>query len=242
MKCEKCGYNNSEFDIICEKCGSPLNIEKNIELQKKYNHKQRAIDIEPIIPDNPEMVFNSAKKKITNVLIVLFFFAFLLMVVIIFNFIKSFSSKDKIVEYNNLVKYSNYGVVYLGTSDKINSMLEDYASETSFDYVYLNTKKLTRIKKRKIRKDLELNKIKETVVILEKGKTKAYLNDCTYTDKDKIISFLTKKQIIPKDIEQAKKVIKKFDDLLLDSDPVLVYLANKQNDISKENNNMFLKL
>ena len=39
MQCEKCGYINKQYDIICQKCGSPLNIEKNIELQKKYNHK-----------------------------------------------------------------------------------------------------------------------------------------------------------------------------------------------------------
>ena len=73
MQCEKCGYINKQYDIICQKCGSPLNIEKNIELQKKYNHKPKAIDIEEIVPDNSEAVFDSTQKKIRNVLIVLLF-------------------------------------------------------------------------------------------------------------------------------------------------------------------------
>ena len=33
MRCEKCGYENGEYDIICEKCGFPLSIEKNMELK-----------------------------------------------------------------------------------------------------------------------------------------------------------------------------------------------------------------
>ena len=64
MKCEKCGFLNSEYDIICEKCGSPLNIEKNIELQKKYNHKQAAIDIEEVTMKKQGLIIQNRKLSI----------------------------------------------------------------------------------------------------------------------------------------------------------------------------------
>ena len=71
MKCDKCGYSNTEYDIICENCGAPLKIENNIELQKKYNNKQRAIDIEHITPDHSAEMFNRTKKKVSLALIII---------------------------------------------------------------------------------------------------------------------------------------------------------------------------
>ena len=72
VNCEKCGYQNSKYDIICNNCGSPLNIEDNIDLKKLYNNKQRAIDIDELEIDHSQVRFNTTKKRVKITIIFIF--------------------------------------------------------------------------------------------------------------------------------------------------------------------------
>ena len=106
MKCDKCGYSNSEYDIICEKCGAPLKIENNIELQKKYNKKQRAIDIEHITPDHSEELFKRTKKNVSYALIFLIIIVILVLIALIIYLYKDSKNNSVITQFE---EFSSWG-------------------------------------------------------------------------------------------------------------------------------------
>lgn len=234
MVCEKCGYKNSEYDIICEKCGSPLNIEKNIELQKKYNHKQRAIDIEEITPDQYKVEFANTKKKVRLALIFFIILSFLLLLVFSIIILKEVKSNDILTKYNEFVESSDIGVLYLGKDDDINKMLNTYAKDYEFNYLYISTSKITAIKKNRIKNKLKLNKINSTIVILEKGKVIASLDDSK--NDDSLKKFLQKNNILPNELGNPNEVINSFDNSLKSQEPIVVYIANNKNESNAKHN------
>ena len=134
MKCEKCNHENSEYDIICENCGSPLNIEKNIELKLKYNNKQRAIDIDEIEIEDTEAVFEDTKKKVSKVLIVVFFFLIILFIIFGFNIYKDYNSSDVLNKYETFIENNSIGIIYIGNDEKANKYLEDCSLEYEYNY------------------------------------------------------------------------------------------------------------
>ena len=231
MRCEKCGYVNSEYDIICEKCGSPLKIEDNIELQKKYNHKQRAIDIDEIdIPENQEAIFDDTKKKISNILVVLLLIGSALLLAILFGIIKDFRSRDIINQYNKFMTESDLGVLYLGSDSELNNFITDYSSVYNFPYLFVDTENITAFKRNRIKKELKLSKIKSTVVIISKGKKIAEMDDCSLTEKEELISFLQKNKVLPNDIGDPNEVIKKFETAITSKEPTIIYYVHKKTD------------
>lgn len=233
MVCEKCGYKNSEYDIICEKCGCPLNIEKNIELQKKYRHKQRAIDIERITPDQYKIEFQNTKKKVRIALIsiTLLFIFFILIFTIIA--VKDIKTNDILNKYDSFVESSDIGILYLGKDEQLNEILNSYASDYEFAYLYVPTNKVTAIKKNRIKSKLKLNKIDSTIVILEKGKVFDSINDCEIED---IAPFLQNNNILPKELDNPNKVISSFDTALVSQESRIIYIANTKNETSDKHN------
>jgi len=229
MKCEKCGYSNSEYDIICENCGAPLNIENNIELQKKYNNKQRAIDIEKIVPDNTELVFNRTKKKVSYMLIFLFIIFMFGTIVLIGYLYNDSKQNDTINQLNDFLNTNKLGIIYIGNDSDINSKLEEYKDKYNVNYKYFNTKKINRIKKKKIKNKLKVKNINNTIFILENDKVKNHINI-----KENIDEFLQKNEVIPKYIGDAKKVVNDYDKALLSDEPLVMYIANNKNESNEE--------
>ena len=224
MKCEKCGYSNSEYDIICEQCGAPLNIENNIELQKKYNNKQRAIDIEKIVPDNTELVFNSTKRKVSimlKLLIVIFFIGFILLISYIYN-----DSKENniLVQLDDFLTTNKLGVIYIGNDKDITDKLKEYEDKYNINYKYFNSKKINRIKKQKIKNKLKVKNINNTIFVLKDNRVVASTNS-----KDNIEVFLQNNEVLPKYIGDAKKVVDNYEKSLLSDDALVIYMANNKN-------------
>ena len=229
MKCEKCGYSNSEYDIICEECGAPLNIENNIELQKKYNNKQKAIDIEKIVPDNTELVFNSTKKKVSYMLIILFIL-FIFGIIFLIGYIYNDSKQNNVInQLNDFLATNKLGIIYIGNDTEINNKLDEYKDKYNINYRYFDSKKINRIKKQKIKNKLKVKNINNTIFVLENTKVKDYTSK-----KDEIDKFLQKNDIIPKYIGDAKKVISDYDTALLSDEPLVMYIANNKNESNVE--------
>lgn len=242
MRCDKCGYDNSEYDIICENCGSPLSIEKNIELQKKYNHKNRAIDIVEIKPDNSVAVFLHAQRQIRNIMIVLVFFTCLIIASLIYGLLKGYFSKDIYKQYNAFVNDNQIGVIYFGTDTKANDYLEECLSKYDVRYLYVNTKKLTVLKKNEIRKELSLRRIKDTVVIINEKKTVNSYNGYQSKTEDEIITFLRNNVVIPLKDGDVKGNINRFNDMITSMDPAIIYLTTIDNPDTINHNEMLKSL
>lgn len=242
MRCEKCGYNNSDYDIICEKCGSPLSIEKNIELQKKYNHKARAIDIVEIKPDNSVAVFLHTQKQIRNILIVLVFFTCLIIFSLIYGLTQNYSSKDIYKQYNNFVSDNQIGIIYFGTDDKANTYLQECLEKYDTRYLYVNTQKISVLRKNKIRKQLDLRRIKDTVVIIDNQKTVNAYNGYQYKKREEMLTFLKNNLIIPVEEGDAKKNVKTFNEMIVSVDPAIIYLTTTKTDDSDKHNKMLNSL
>jgi len=170
MKCEKCNHENSEYNIICEKCGSPLSIEKNVELKKMYNDKPKAIDIVKIVPDNSEMIFKDTKQKVKYFLTFLLGSSFAIIIWLLVIFIKNYKSEDILIKYDNFINNSTVSVVYLGIDEKVNEKVNNYSFQYGFDYMYINLNKISVIKRKKIKDKLKLKKIDSTLVIIKDKK------------------------------------------------------------------------
>lgn len=239
MVCEKCRYKNSEYDIICEKCGSPLNIEKNIELQKKYNHKPRAIDIEEITPDQYKIEFANTKKKVRLALIIFIILSLIFLSIFTIIMVEEVRTNDILTKYNEFVDNSDIGILYLGKDNEINTLLSKYAEDYELDYLYISTSKITAIKKNRIKSRLNLNKSNSAIVILDNGKVITSLDNCK--NSDSVNEFLKKNNIIPHEIGEPNKVINAFDESLKSQEPVIVYIANNKNDSNMKHNNQLKK-
>lgn len=236
MKCEKCGHINSEYDIICEECGSPLNIENNIELQKKYNNKQKAIDIERIVPDNTELVFNRTKKHVSYVIILLFMILLFFIVFLISYIYNDTKHNNVISQLDEFLSTNKVGVIYIGNDKNVNKELEKYEDIYNLNYKYFDSKKISRIKKQKIKNKLKVKSINNNIFIIENSKVKDYTDN-----KDDIVSFLQKNEVLPKYIGDAKKVVEEFDKSLLSDESLVVYIANNKNESNEEHQKIISK-
>lgn len=237
MKCEKCNHENSEYDIICEKCGSPLNIEKNIELQRKYNKKPKAIDIDDIEIEDTKAVFEDTKKKVSKVLIVVFFFLIILFIIFGFNIYKDYKSSDVLNKYETFIENNSIGIIYIGNDDKANKYLEDCSSKYEYNYLYIDQNDITNFKKNKIREKLKLDKINNTVVILNKNKMVDFYHNFNNDKIDDITAFLQEKKMLPNKIGVAQKVIMNFENSLKSEDPIIIYYSTVDTDNIKKNEN-----
>lgn len=243
MRCEKCDYENSEYSIICEKCGSPLNIEKNIELQKIYNHKPRVIEIEEIaLPEDKEAVFNNTRKKITNVLIVLLFFVVILLFALISNIVRDYRSRDIMNQYDVFIKEKSLGILYFGNDEEASNLLKNYSTLYNFNYLNIDARKITTFKRNHIKDDLNLKKIRSTVVLVENGKTVGWLDDYKYDTKDVMIVFLQNHNVIPNELGNPTEVINKFDEAIVSTNPMIIYYVNTKTERQNINNQELKKL
>ena len=130
--------------------------------------------------------------------------------------------------YSELLHSDKTSVIYLGTDTEANTLLNTYAKDYDLNYLFINTKKITRHKKETIKKDLKLSKISNTVVIIDKGKVLDYFDDYHHEDKDKILTFLQDNDIVPELIGDAHKNIDMFNESLVADTPTIIYLVNEK--------------
>ena len=239
MKCKKCGYENSIYDIICEKCGTPLNIEENDELKDKYNNKPRAIDIEEIVPSSEKYEFDDTKQKVKYVLSFLLGAIFVSVIVLCVFLIRDAKSKDILTKYNKFMKSDYIEVIYLGKEDEVSKLLKEYENKYEIKFLFINVNKITSVKKNKIKDDLDLDVVNSTVVIVKNGKVIDHI-DKSNSNLNKVRNLLIENDIIPKE-DGNPEVVKKNFDLAMDSqDSVIMYIANNKND-SNASHNEFIK-
>lgn len=233
MKCEKCGFLNSEYDIICEKCGSPLNIEKNIELQKKYNHKQAAIDIEEVTIDNEEARFDNTKQKVKYILFFVLGIIFTILIITIISIIGNIKENDIISKYDKFIN-NEIGLIYLGDNSDINKYIEEYSKDYSLEYLYIKTNKVTAVKRNRLKSKLKLKKLDSTLVVISNGEVLNYEHGID--SKEQITKFLKENDVIPADIEKSNDVISKFDNSINSKEATIMYIANNKNDLNEKHN------
>ena len=235
MRCDKCGYENSKYDIICEKCGFPLNIENNIELKDKYNSKPRAIDIEEIKPDHSEEIFNNLKLRVRYVVVFILGGLFATLVLFVLALIKYSKDNDIMNKYKSFMNSDGIGLIYIGDDKEVDKKINKYSINYEFEYLYVDTSKISKLKVNKIKSKLKLDKISSTLVVVNNGKVINSMNGSN-TDDDKLDKFLKDNNVIPNILTETDKYIKKFDDAIKSSEPMIIYLANNDNDSNKKHN------
>ena len=239
MKCEKCGFQNSEYDIICENCGSPLNIENNLELQKKYNHKQRAIDIEQIKPEAKDNTFDATRKRVMGVMLILIALIVILLVMIFSNILDSIKSKEIITQVDTFIENKKDGIIYLGNDEKASDLLLEYSEEYEYNYLFVNTSNITAVKRNKLKNKFGINEINNTVIILKDEKLKHYINNYKYNSKEEALNYLQENGVLPKYLSDPNIVINNFDTAISSKDPSIIYYVS---DKKKSYDNVHQKL
>jgi len=240
MKCEKCNHENSEYNIICEKCGSPLSIEKNVELKKMYNDKPKAIDIVKIVPDNSEMIFKDTKQKVKYFLTFLLGSSFAIIIWLLVIFIKNYKSEDILIKYDNFINNSTVSVVYLGIDEKVNEKVNNYSFQYGFDYMYINLNKISVIKRKKIKDKLKLKKIDSTLVIIKDKKIIDSIDECN-VESNLVDNYLIKNGIISKEKGNPANELEKIDNVFKKETTQFVYISNNKNSINSEHNELIEK-
>lgn len=240
MKCEKCNHENGEYDIICEKCGSPLNIEKNIELKKIYNDKPRAIDIVKIVPDDSEKIFNDTRQKVKYFFTFLLGSIFAIIIVLLVFFIRNYKSKDILIKYNNFINNSPIAVVYLGIDEAVDDKIDNYSFQYGFDYMYINLNKITAIKRKQLKNKMKLKKVDSTLVLIKDKKIVDSLDECN-TESNMIDNFLLKNGIISKEKGNPTNELEKIDSVFKTDSTQFVYISNNKNSLNTEHNELIKK-
>lgn len=233
MRCEKCGYENSEYDIICEKCGFPLNIENNVDLKNKYNSKPKAIDIQEITPDHSEAIFNNLKQRVRYVVVFILGGLFATLVLYLIAFIKYTKDNDIMNKYKKIMNNDSLGLIYIGNDKSVDKEITKYSTNYEIEYLYINTEKISKLKVNKIKSKLKLKKIDSTLVIVDSGKIISSKNKVN-TDNDDIEVFLKDNNVIPNILTETDKYIKKFDDALKSEDAMILYIANNDNESNQK--------
>lgn len=232
MKCEKCGFLNSKFDIICNECGAPLNVTLNYD----PNNKPRAIDIEEIEIDNTEFHFNQV-KKLAKILIII-----CLAIVFLFSFkftswiFKEIRNSNILVQIDDFKEEKRNGIIYIGKDEKLSKKLKEYSVNYEFEYMYITSENITKIKKKKIIENLKLDKLNSTIIYIENGKVKDYIHGITIDNYEDNLDFFKEKNIISQVIGNPKKIIEEYDEAFNLKEPIIIYIANNKHDLSKKNN------
>lgn len=233
MKCEHCGYENSEYAIRCDKCGKPLSIEKNLVLQKKYNHKPKAIDIVKITPDYELIRFKSTKQKVKYFLSFLLGAMFVSIILLCVYFAKNNKSKNIIDRINIVFDSKEEAIIYIGKNKDTNKLIKDYSEKYEFSYLYVPVKNITLSKKNKIKRMFDVKSLNDKIIYVKDGKVKNYKNIKTNDD---IKKYLQKNGFISTIDGDTNKIKKLIDDTFNSQDPIVMYIANNENKSNEEHN------
>lgn len=233
MKCEKCNHENSEYSIICEKCGAPLNIEENKFLQEKYHNKGRHIDIEEIEKTQNSMDFNTTRKKVFKIIVAFLILLFILLIYGIVNYLVDKESKEMLDSYSYYMKNSSLVLFYFGTNEELDEMCSEYSTSYGFDYLNIKANKITQKNKKKMREELNVYNIMSTLVIVQSGVPIATLSN-PQSEED-ILSFLQGNELVPMYLGDTEVSLTAFKNALASENPALIYFPTSFSENVEDN-------
>ncbi len=221
MKCESCGHVNSSYSIVCEKCGTPLKIEENELLQKKYHDKGKHIDIEEIEEIHDEPDFNKIRKQVRRmiVFIIVFVLAYLLYFLAIY--LLDEGSKEVLNTYSDYMENSSLALFYFGDERELDSLCEDYSKNYGFDYLNIQTNKISKKNRKKIQKELNVYNVTAALVIVKNGVPVASFTQID--EEEKILEFLQINEVIPQYLGDTEAELASFKNAFESENPVLLY-------------------
>lgn len=236
MICKKCGHKIGSVDKMCENCGSLIEIEQE---EKKFPKKGKHIDIEDIVEEKDTLSFNETKRSVKN------FLLFLLLVVVIsgFYFVGSLiidtAYETEINQYKEILKYSKLGVIYLGSDDEIASDCNDYSINYEFDFIHLETNRISKTKQEKIKKELNIYNVNSTIVIVQDGVPVSSMN---VKNQDDVVTFLRKNRVVPMIIGDTNDILATYKEGLASKEEALIYLSTSLGEDTKEKSKVIGKV
>ena len=224
MICKKCGHNISDVDKICENCGTPIEKEKEENVSPK---KGKHIDIEDITEEKEGLSFNETKRGVRNFLLFLLLGVILILMYILGSFILDNAYEKVFNEYKDILKYSKLGVIYLGTDEEIANICNDYSLNYEFDFVHIETNKISKSKKEQLRKELNIYNVNSTVVIVQDG---VPLTSAIIKDQDALVTYLQKNKIIPTIIADTTDILSDYKEALASKEETIIYIPTSLSD------------
>lgn len=195
---------------------------------KKNNH----IDIDDYYVKEEDN-FDSVKKNVSRIIIL---FACLLIIGVVFlayYFIIDSNENRSIKKMYQKIDENNLLIVYIGTDSEIIKQFDEYKKYYEIDYYNIKKNKLYHHNKRKIKKDLKVDNIKNTVAIFYNHKLVKSINVKNVSDLNK---FFNKEDIIPSKIEDPHNEISLLEKTLLSDKDTLIYISFINNDFVNEKN------
>ena len=199
---------------------------------KKNNH----IDIDDYYVKEVDN-FDGVKRNVSRVIIL---FAFLLIIGIIFlvyYFVIDSNENRAIKKMYQKIDENNLLLVYIGKDEKIIKQFDEYKNYYEIDYYNIKKNRLYPHNKRKIKKDLKVDSIKNTVAIFYKHKL---VKSANVKNVDDLNKFLNKEGIIPSVLEDPHDEISLLEETLLSDKDILIYISFIKNDFINDKND-FLK-
>lgn len=224
MICKKCGHNISDVDKICENCGTLIENEKEEKVSPK---KGKHIDIEDITEEKEGLSFNETKRGVRNFLLFLLLGVILILMYILGSFILDNAYEKVFKEYKDILKYSKLGVVYLGTDGEIANICSEYSLNYEFDFVHIETNKISKSKKEQLRKELNVYNVNSTVVIVQDG---VPLTSAIIKDQDALVTYLQKNKIIPTIIADTTDILSDYKEALASKEETIIYIPTSLSD------------
>ncbi len=232
MKCESCGHANSSYSIVCEKCGAPLKIEENELLQKKYHDKGKHIDIEEIVEIHDELDFNKTRKKVRSVIVFVIVFSLAFLLYFLATYLLDEGSKEVLNTYSDYMENSSLALFYFGDDNELDSLYEDYSKNYGFDYLNIQTNKISQKNRRKIQRELNVYNVTSALVIVKNGVPLASFTQIN--DEEKVLEFLQVNEVIPQYLGDTEKELETFKNVFDSENPILLYFPTSyHSDIEK---------
>ena len=147
MVCKKCGLKLSSVDKVCDNCGTPIELEKEEIVISK---KGKQIDIEDSTEEKDALSFNETKRGVRNFLLFLLLGVILLAGYIVGSFILDKAYASVFAKYEDVLKYSKLGIIYIGSDNEISEICNEYSLNYEFDFVYLEKNKISKSKREKL--------------------------------------------------------------------------------------------
>lgn len=227
MNCIKCGSKNLDENLKCLDCGND-------------NHKGKHIDIEDVKPQTKN---GHNFEKTRKIVLTTFIFGLIILlsfgVTLLIYFIKDKSNSRVINEYNNLSKNSNVFVLYIGNNSEYDNLLNLYKKYYEYDYMKINSGRLTRKNTKMFENKFNLSKLKESIIIYKKGE---FISANNFNSKKGLVNYLKKGKVIPNVIENPKKEKKLYNDTLASKEATLIYISFVNNNLVEKNINTFKDL
>lgn len=236
MICKKCGHIINDEDKTCESCGTPIDFEKEEKVSPK---KGKHIDIEDIEEEKEALSFNETKRGVRNFLLFLLLGVIIIAAYILGSYILDNAYSKVFDKYEDIFKYSKLGVIYIGNNEKISELCNDYSLNYEFDFVYLEKNKISKSKKEKLKKELNVYNVNSTIVIVQDG---VPISSAVVKNEDELVTYLQKHKVIPTIISDTNDTLSDYKEAISSVDETIIYIPTTLRDNTKEKSKIIAKI